>query len=161
MCQNGFIKHFNSIHKGKKLQCKHCDKSFPYISSLNRHVECVYDGKIFRCSQCDKDFVDSSGLIRHKKSKHKMIKYQCEICDKGFIAKDKLRKHCLSQHGNVDESKNLEPNTTQKLVSSSIKNFTRRENQQVMKRKIQRGQWIVKLEKLKTLDFINFPGISL
>ena len=65
-----------------------------------------------------------------------------------------LRKHCLSQHENIKETKNLEPNTTQKLVSSSITISKEKEQEQVSQRKIRRGQWIVRLKRLKPSDFI-------
>ena len=42
-------------------------------------------------------------------------------------------------HESINEGKNIEPNTTQKLVLSSITIFKEKEQEQVSKRKIRKG----------------------
>ncbi|XP_055378761.1 zinc finger protein 888-like [Condylostylus longicornis] len=55
-----------------RFQCKYCDKSYPYSSSLSKHRNLFHNEiKKYQCSFCDNRFTDEIYLIRHQKARHK------------------------------------------------------------------------------------------
>lgn len=53
----------------KQYHCKHCPKSFPYISRLLRHLT-AHQRKQFRCRQCEKYFSRADVLANHVDKVH-------------------------------------------------------------------------------------------
>ena len=84
-----------------------------------------------------------------------MHRFHCEKCNKSYTSKTILRKHVLSHQ----EDKSIEQNSSQKCLSNKV--YKKSEKQLKVSKRLKKGKWIVRLERLKASDFIRFPGISL
>ena len=59
----------------KNFSCELCDKSFGYISSLQRHITTVHEGiKNYSCDFCDESFGHKNDLQWHVTTVHRDIK---------------------------------------------------------------------------------------
>lgn len=64
-----------STHK-----CKHCQKCFPYVTSLIAHVEDAFTTEQFNCFFCGRKFDDVPSFLRHNNWNMKTCKCGTKIC---------------------------------------------------------------------------------
>lgn len=94
-----------------KLYCPKCPRSFPWISSLNRHMLTHTGQKPFTCSKCSVTFSTKSNRERHLIRKHgvNMLDpasrqtmdrpYKCHLCVfSSFSTEGNLLKHYKERH---------------------------------------------------------------
>ena len=81
--------------------CEHCDNSFVYKNSLEKHIISIHKQKVFTCSSCGKHFNRLDSLKRHKDNVHSetdKVTYSCKLCSKSFAYKHNLVKHSVKYH---------------------------------------------------------------
>ncbi|XP_041375775.1 zinc finger protein 775-like [Gigantopelta aegis] len=94
-----------------KLSCPCCPRSFPWISSLNRHLLTHTGQKPFKCPRCPVTFSTKSNRERHLIRKHgvNMLDpasrqtmdrpYKCHLCVfSSFATESNLLKHYQERH---------------------------------------------------------------
>lgn len=64
-----------STHK-----CKHCQKCFPYYTTLVAHVEEAFSTEQFHCFFCGRGFDDTTTFLRHNSWSMKSCKCGTQIC---------------------------------------------------------------------------------
>ena len=94
-------KHNDTVHKGIRIDCNHCEKKFTQHRDLDRHLEKNHGieiDKIFKCSKCDYTTKYKQILSLHEKNTHSGIVFKCDIC--GFISKTEfgLGSHKRTTH---------------------------------------------------------------
>lgn len=107
-CGAGFLyKHLLMKHKeshlNKRLNCKHCDKTFKKNSQLKYHTEIVHKGKERvkpkKCPLCCQTFKEYYSKIVHLRQAHGISKnFQCHICKRNFGARRALTEHMTRFH---------------------------------------------------------------
>ncbi|KAM8827272.1 zinc finger protein 1035 [Synchiropus picturatus] len=75
----------SSMESQETPQCKFCFKSFPALSSLNRHITLFHTVKHFKCKQC-------SSTFSHEKS----LKFHMKKMCKSILKKRSLGNHSLN-----------------------------------------------------------------
>ncbi|CAH1778344.1 unnamed protein product [Owenia fusiformis] len=60
----------HEIDKGKKHQCKLCNKTFGFASSASRHKKTAHQGTRYHCTKCGNQYSRQDGLIRHMRREH-------------------------------------------------------------------------------------------
>lgn len=80
-----------STHK-----CKHCQKCFPYMTSLLAHVESLFPYSPFSCFFCGRKFDDTPTFLRHNNWSMKMCKCGAKIC--GDMMYQKHVNSCKDAH---------------------------------------------------------------
>ena len=88
------------ISRESIINCNICQKSFPWLSDLDRHMRSVHmREKGFFCDICHISFSQNSKLSRHVKSVHEGEKpFFCDICHNSFSRKSNLSQHLKSVH---------------------------------------------------------------
>ncbi|XP_076470760.1 ras-responsive element-binding protein 1-like isoform X2 [Babylonia areolata] len=101
-----------------KMKCPHCPRSFPWISSLNRHMLThtvkLTGQKPFKCPRCSVTFSTKSNRERHLIRKHGLNMldpdsrqtmdrpYKCHLCVfSSFATEGNLLKHYEQRHKGV------------------------------------------------------------
>ena len=64
------VRHYESIHEGKRYHCEHCGKNFTQQSQLKSHKESAHQGIRYHCNFCSRVFTIKGELNRHKKRVH-------------------------------------------------------------------------------------------
>ena len=128
------IEHMWNVHKfrnPKTLSCKHCDAKFKSSSNLNLHMR-NSDGKTLKCEKCPSKFCHKMTLAQHMNMKHASDFSEKEILKlKSAKASDEeLKDDSTSQNSNPEKQEKVEP------VYNVLP-------------KPKKGQWIVRLQKLK------------
>ena len=102
-----------------KVSCPHCDRKFPWISSLNRHILTHTGHKPFRCAECPLEFTTKSNCDRHQIRKHGTSSLNnndqtltrnmsdrpcsCELCPSStFSTERNLKKHQYAKHFHIE-----------------------------------------------------------
>ncbi len=102
-----------------KIPCPHCNRRFPWMSSLNRHLLTHSGSKPYKCSACPLWFTTKSNCERHQVRKHGNAKagddgdggednaperpFKCNICPStSFSTTGNLRKHRVAKHSDVE-----------------------------------------------------------
>ncbi|XP_046558917.1 LOW QUALITY PROTEIN: ras-responsive element-binding protein 1-like [Haliotis rubra] len=97
-----------------KLACPYCPRSFPWVSSLNRHLLTHTGQKPFKCPRCPVTFSTKSNRERHLIAQHgvNMLDpasrqtmdrpYKCHLCVfSSFSTESNLLKHYQERHSGV------------------------------------------------------------
>ena len=103
--------HMQRIHISTKVptihNCNLCEKTFSYISNLERHIKISHmnnkdekDQK-FKCELCSKEFRGKNGLDLHVKEKHEeKNRLTCGVCKETFVRRYSLKTHLFNKHLN-------------------------------------------------------------
>ena len=84
------------------FHCKYCEKSFPFLSKLERHTKVHTKVRPFKCKDCGKGFTEESNLKTHINCFHKGLRpYKCDLCDKSFGRNGDLKSHKEGVHEGV------------------------------------------------------------
>ena len=89
-------------NKGKRYQCKKCDKAFVFRNGLRRHQNIHKEQNPYACNTCSKAFGDTSDLKRHERIHTGERPFICKICEKGFTQSGELKKHETIHSGEKD-----------------------------------------------------------
>ncbi|XP_078346157.1 uncharacterized protein LOC144631579 [Oculina patagonica] len=76
----------------KQHKCPHCDKSFVWLSQLQKHAESHTGVRPFHCSTCGKSFRHPNTVKNHVRL-HSKKPYKCELCNKVFWRRDSFAHH--------------------------------------------------------------------
>ena len=70
------------IHQEARFKCRHCDKSFYFMSGLQLHRNLHRRYKTYECfaNNCNQQYKWPQDLLRHIKV-HLKVKLCCECCD--------------------------------------------------------------------------------
>jgi len=80
----------------KLFKCNLCEKSFRSAVVLKVHVS-RHKGLRIRCSQCARTYISKDGLKRHIKSVHlKLRPFECTVCPKRFASKVQKERHTIT-----------------------------------------------------------------
>merc|ERR1712126_454063 len=94
--------HIDTVHKGKKFHCPHCDKSISTKGALKVHIDNVHKRiQIFSCDQCVKSYKSKSQLESHTLRVHMNIKQDkvvCPHCGKKYVDTGMLNRHIKIVH---------------------------------------------------------------
>ena len=85
----------------KKYLCRHpgCSASFPSYAGLVRHDKIAHKGRRVPCDECEKSFTDSATLKIHMAREHGLEKpFHCSECDQSFVLKSLLNTHMKKKH---------------------------------------------------------------
>lgn len=100
------VRHGQSVHENKKLECLNCKSQFTDSSSLRKHQKHHHfnDGNkktTFPCEYCESIFSYKSNLKQHELTVHQLLKnYSCIICNERFTTKYKKDRHYRRVHSN-------------------------------------------------------------
>lgn len=98
------ISHLNSHARGKKHQCRNCDRTFCNIVSLKKHCAMAhrdqnpFKEKRFQCDQCPKRYLTEFLLGQHKLSHQNLKNEKCEFCSFATNAPYDLKNHIKRIH---------------------------------------------------------------
>ena len=72
----GREEHEKSVHRGQRLKCDHCEKSFSFSAktSLMRHMLIKHD-ILVKCAKCAESFDDFNTYLTHRRQKCNKIDY--------------------------------------------------------------------------------------
>ena len=62
-----------------RVECKYCNRAFPWVSSLRRHILTHTGVKPYRCEHCMLDFTTKSNCDRHLNRKHKSLLQRANV----------------------------------------------------------------------------------
>ena len=61
-------RHRETFHKGKDLQCPHCDRKYKDLENLRNHIDVHHKGKsAYQCEICGQFYTSQKTLAAHKK----------------------------------------------------------------------------------------------
>ena len=64
-------RHRETFHKGKDLQCPHCDRKYKDLENLRNHIDVHHKGKsAYQCEICGQFYTSPKTLAAHKKECH-------------------------------------------------------------------------------------------
>ena len=87
------------------------------------------------CDRCEKKFTAKDKLRNHQRFKHERKGIKCGKCSKEFMTNKQLKKHAIKER---DDLKHKGKEIHSKPIPTKVES-----------RKIRKGMWIVKLEKMK------------
>ena len=100
--KSSILRHFKSVHDGKKYDCDECGKSVRYLKQHknrrhSKNQKSVHEGKKYDCDECGKSV---RYLKDHKNRRHSenTKTLNCKICDKSFHYKQNLKVHIKRNH---------------------------------------------------------------
>eukprot|EP00731_Ephydatia_muelleri_P011738 Em0006g632a len=77
--------------------CEHCNKSFRWQSSLQRHKLTHSGERPYVCPECAKSFAQKSHLQKHVRTHNKSL-HRCSICQRTFPEQRVLDQHVHRRH---------------------------------------------------------------
>ena len=72
----GREEHEKSVHRGQRLKCDHCEKSYSFSAktSLMRHMLIKHD-ILVKCAKCAESFDDFNTYLTHRRQKCNKMDY--------------------------------------------------------------------------------------
>ena len=98
-----FMSHFKDDHRGGKLTCSYCDKTFSSWSGRynHEHLHDTTSTATIICMICGRAFHYNNELTKHMAVHNDDLRHACATCDKSFASKGSLKRHEVL-HQNLD-----------------------------------------------------------